>query len=506
MARPRKAVDCGSSAAKQQPTTRSRSSPSVNAAEQSNAGESSSAMPPSTTTTNAKPKRNPRRAAKDPWEEEKVMTSTKSPLVDADLVGLLANPKAWNCLEESEKQEIIKLLPDSVHPDPNPPTDDDSDVKIPPPPQEFLRYSNNWREGIRQFQVELQNGFHDPEWLRQAELAMEERAAGAFDRFKEEEFEEFWGQKQKMDKTLLAGQSSQVKLKTLIDHNVVREGDVWKYSRCFSKGADRVLVEKEARIVSIKGARLNFVIPPGQRVFLPVVSSPSKQNQSHADGTKADVEAGDRQQDSDAVQTDSNVQLNTSETTEPASPRKRKCEAEHGDCKRQRSQPPEADDQQPDSDAVENDSNVQPNTSETTEPISPRKRKCEDEHGDCKRQRSQPPEADNQAASSSEVPGNPIEAAAETASPSTTAEAVSSAEVAEISPATNEKPDSAGEASDEPSVTGLTSLASKIIEVDGRITDIPNGNAWKEFRAYRNNQDMGSLWEVRQAWFQRAGK
>ncbi|XRM44702.1 hypothetical protein ABZX51_007817 [Aspergillus tubingensis] len=489
MARPRKAVDCGSSAAKQQSTTRSRSSRSVNAAEQSNAGESSSAMPPSTTTTNARPKRNPRRAAKDPWEEEKVMTSTKSPLVDADLVGLLANPKAWDCLEESEKQEIIKLLPDSVHPDPNPPTDDDADVKIPPPPQEFLRYSNNWREGIRQFQVELQNGFHDPEWLRQAELAMEERAAGAFDRFKEEEFEEFWGQKQKMDKTLLAGQSSQVKLKTLIDHNVVREGDVWKYSRCFSKGADRVLVEKEARIVGINGARLSFVIPPGQRVFLPVASSGSKQNQSHADDTKADGEAGDGQQDSDAVQTDPNVQLNTSETTEP---------------------------------------------------VSPKKRKCEDEHGGCKRQRSQPPEANDQAASSSEVPDNKIEAAAETASPSTTAEAVSSAEVAEISTATSEKPDSPGEVSDEPYVTvpeapqesteetkktppantpdanmeeilieniqGLTSLASRIIEVDGRITDIPNGNAWKEFRAYRNNQDMGSLWEVRQAWFQRAGK
>lgn len=241
--------------------------------------------------------------------------------------------------------------------------------------------------------------------------------------------------------------------------------------------------------MGIKGARLSFVIPPGQRVFLPVASSGSKQNQSHADDTKADGEAGDGQQDSDAVQTDPNVQLNTSETTEP---------------------------------------------------VSPKKRKCEDEHGGCKRQRSQPPEANDQAASSSEVPDNKIEAAAETASPSTTAEAVSSAEVAEISTATSEKPDSPGEVSDEPSVTvpeapqesteetkktppantpdanmeeilieniqGLTSLASRIIEVDGRITDIPNGNAWKEFRAYRNNQDMGSLWEVRQAWGQRAGK
>ncbi|GKZ30833.1 hypothetical protein AbraIFM66950_010423 [Aspergillus brasiliensis] len=449
-------------------------------------------MPPSTTTNNAKPKRNPRRAAKDRWEEHRLMTSTTSPLVDADLVGLLANPQAWNCLEESEKQEIISLLPDGVHPDPNPPSDDPN-AKIPPLPQSFLRYSNNWREGIRQFQAELQNGYHDPEWLRQANLAMEERAAGKFDRFKEEEFEEFWGQKQRMDKTLMAGQSSQVKLKNLIDHNVVREGDVWKYSRCFSKGADKVLVEKEARIVGINGARLNFVIPPGQRVFLPAVSSGSKKNQSDADGLKADVvEAGERQQDTNAAETDPNVQSNNSETIEPG---------------------------------------------------SPKKRKSEEEHGNCKRQRSQPPEAGDQADSYSESPENKTKAVAETISPPTTAEAVSSAEAAETSTATSEIPENRNEASKEPSVLGaeapqepteetkqteetapannpvesmdgilvegiqgLTALASKIIEVDGRITDIPNGNAWKEFRAYRNNQDMGSLWEIRQAWFHRAGK
>jgi len=52
-----------------------------------------------------------------------------------------------------------------------------------------------------------------------------------------------------------------------------------------------------------------------------------------------------------------------------------------------------------------------------------------------------------------------------------------------------------------PKVNGPTYLGNKMIEVDGRIKHIPNGNAWKEFRCYRNNQDMGSLWEVRQAWY-----
>lgn len=54
-----------------------------------------------------------------------------------------------------------------------------------------------------------------------------------------------------------------------------------------------------------------------------------------------------------------------------------------------------------------------------------------------------------------------------------------------------------------PNVPGITALENKMIEVDGRIKHIPNGNAWKEFRSYRNNQDMGSLWEVRQAWYMR---
>lgn len=76
---------------------------------------------------------------------------------------------------------------------------------------------------------------------------MQQRADGKFDKFKEEEFEQFWGQKQKMDKTLAAGQSRQVRLSTLINKGIVLVGDVWKYSRAF-KSKDNLLVEKEARV------------------------------------------------------------------------------------------------------------------------------------------------------------------------------------------------------------------------------------------------------------------
>jgi hypothetical protein len=41
--------------------------------------------------TNSKPKRTPRRAAKDKYEEETLMTSDKSQLIDLDLVVSLYN-------------------------------------------------------------------------------------------------------------------------------------------------------------------------------------------------------------------------------------------------------------------------------------------------------------------------------------------------------------------------------------------------------------------------------
>lgn len=122
--------------------------------------------------------------------------------------------------------------------------------KLPPPPEAFLRYSSHWRDGVRQFQVDLENGRYDPEWIRQADEATYERAVGEFDDFKNREFEQFWGQKQTFDKSLAAGESSQIKLKTLIDHGVVRVGDVWKLIRGFNIPSGRLLIEKEAKVCS----------------------------------------------------------------------------------------------------------------------------------------------------------------------------------------------------------------------------------------------------------------
>ena len=110
---------------------------------------------------------------------------------------------------------------------------------------------------------------------------MEERAQGKFDKWKEEQFEEFWGQKQKVDPKALAGQSSTVKLHRLIEADLCKVGDLWSYSRIFGKGKARVLVEKEFKVHSRSMAKLvrlangyckltdidhgilTFAIPPG---------------------------------------------------------------------------------------------------------------------------------------------------------------------------------------------------------------------------------------------------
>ncbi|KAJ5504883.1 hypothetical protein N7463_007757 [Penicillium fimorum] len=212
--------------------------------------------------------RTPRRpAARGKWSEEHLLTSERSLLIDFDLVKLLAQPDAWNCLEESDKREILALLPPDVHPEAQA-SSDDPDAKIPPIPDSFIRYSNNWRDGVRQFQLDLQNGRYDPEWLYQAQKAKEQRENGDFDDFKEREYEQFWGQKQKVIWNAAAGESARVKMGTLIDEGVIQLGDIWKFYYVYGRGPGRIIIEKEVRVCDRDGVKLTFAIPPGERVFL----------------------------------------------------------------------------------------------------------------------------------------------------------------------------------------------------------------------------------------------
>ncbi|KAL4793452.1 Asx homology domain-containing protein [Aspergillus venezuelensis] len=436
-----------------------------------------------------KPKRTPRRAAKDRYEEEKLMTSEKSQLIDLDLVKLLALPEAWSCLDEAEKKEILDQLPSDTHPNPYP-SPDDPDAGIPPLPEHFLRYSNFWRDGIRNFQLDLQNGRYDPQWMREAEEAVQQRAAGKFDKFKELEFEEFWGQKQKMDRALAAGASSKIKLSTLAEQDVVQKGDIWKWSRSFKRQKSLVLIEKEARIININGGKLTFAVPPGQDVYLKTAFNPDATTSANSTPAKRVVPvpkpassspAKDAALANGAAAMDEKADSNSNDH-EAGSSRKRSAEheVETKPAKRTRRSLRK---HEPESAPIDlTGLNVTVEITNT---------KTED------------------AAASTISNGNgnldaPVVAQDDEDKVDVKLEPPAEATATE-EPSAQQALETDGQPSEViiPDIQGPTALTLKILEVDGRISKATNGNAWKELRCFRNNQDMGTLWEVRHAWYLR---
>ncbi|PGH00680.1 hypothetical protein GX51_05666 [Blastomyces parvus] len=564
-----------------------------------------------------------RTSKKDPWREEQLTTSTNSPLIHLDLVKLLADPRAWTCLDEDEKKEIIALLPDDIqrYADPGPKSDGQEDTDtlvIPPLPESFVRYSNNWRDAVRQFQSDLEMGKYDPEWQRQAAEAMEERAQGKFDKFKEEQFEEFWGQKQKLDYDVIAGESSRVKLGALVENGVVRVGDVWRYSRSFGRGREKLLLEKEVQIVNRDGPTLTFAIPPGQRTFLCNTSDVAQKT------SQKDIQAGAvnnaangvnncaplAEQASQESQVDTEADPVTSSVllAKTTSPRPDEI-IPNGDANQTLDTPPMVPDNHHSSEpmeasgavctappvetlspaateqypmnvksfwgdnmlrgisdllSVDSDSELSsvidmsspqywsddtklPATSATdigtttAEPVAEalQMETTLDENHDRSSDSSsdvlvaangsetthsgaeagvndvhlktpmEPLPPRSQSFASAAVNGSTTDATLSAGVPESPKHETTAESTGEIT--TDTAPQPISEQAQEPipkdiifsGVTGPGRLASKILEIDGRITEPPNGNAWKEFRCYRDNQDMGSLWECRQSWFVR---
>ncbi|KAL4818295.1 Asx homology domain-containing protein [Aspergillus spinulosporus] len=438
--------------------------------------------------TNSKPKRAPRRAAKDKYEEEMLMTSDKSQLIDLDLVNLLALPEAWNCLEESEKQEILDLLPSDIHPNPNPPPDDPN-AKIPPLPESFLRYSTNWREAIRHFQLDLQNGRYDPQWMREAEEAVAQRASGKFDKFKEQEFEEFWGQKQRMDRALAAGESSKIKLSTLIKHGIIRRGDIWKWSRSVRK----ILVEKEARIIDINESGLTFAVPAGQRTFLKAPVNPSTKTTGTEKRPEDQPESGSISPA--PKQTNGGASADT-KNMEAGSSRKRSAEPDTGIIapKRPRGPPPKGHRA-----FIRNEADAA--TVETTNGLSENgliSSSSNIKHNDDPSAESQGRGTDSGAATQNTKPEVSDDSKLEDPKVATSLDGKPSQSL----PEEDGEPDEVIVRD----IQGPTALTLEMLKIDGRVSKATNGNAWKELRCFRDNQDMGTLWEVRHAWYVKNNK
>lgn len=115
---------------------------------------------------------------------------------------------------------------------------------------DFLKYDPNWSYYVSRFQEDISEGRNDPTWISQARQASEQRQNGDFDNFKDEEYEVFWGVKQKVAYNVVAGQSSALSLNTLFKENVLRRGDIWVLRRkvAGADGAAATIAEKEMMV------------------------------------------------------------------------------------------------------------------------------------------------------------------------------------------------------------------------------------------------------------------
>lgn len=154
---------------------------------------------------------------------------------------LLSQERAWTLLDRSEQLELIAMLPTFIRADlPEFPTD----MEIPNILRQVMKSNTYFREDIRLLQEDLAAGRYDPQWQKEAQEATEKRAAGAFDSWKEQNREEFWGQKQKVDWGALSGESAQYTLTDLAKAGLFEVDDLWSL-RVSRNG---MVVNKEAKV------------------------------------------------------------------------------------------------------------------------------------------------------------------------------------------------------------------------------------------------------------------
>ena len=188
-------------------------------------------------------KRNAGRAAKvNRSDPEWLVTNEKSPLAYEDLHAEFSDPKTYENFTKSDWEDLRETLPPDIAINPD-------GYSI---PMAFFKYDADFRRGIREFQEDLASGRLDPQWQADAAQAMEERARGEFDAYKENQFEAFWGQKQKSSvHNALAGESTKIKLEFLIQNGIFKVGDYLSYSRTIGRGKSGVLVEKDCKVSAV---------------------------------------------------------------------------------------------------------------------------------------------------------------------------------------------------------------------------------------------------------------
>lgn len=209
-----------------------------------------------------------RKGRKGIWDKEVLLTSKKSRLVKvADLSDVL-NSTTWDLLSAEEQKECLALLPviDKVYvpaDSSNGDGDPNGDAILAP---DFFESNQVLKDSLVEFQDDLIQGRYEPSYITEAANARTARLEGAADKYKDGQYELFWGQRQQFG--MIAGAAANIKLPELIQKGLLKAGDIWAYKRTFDKV---VTLEKEVTVAEVTNENgrysLVFHIPPGQHKF-----------------------------------------------------------------------------------------------------------------------------------------------------------------------------------------------------------------------------------------------
>ncbi|KAI0457935.1 hypothetical protein F5B21DRAFT_57018 [Xylaria acuta] len=126
------------------------------------------------------------RKSRSKWDNpDEMLTDPNAPLAKANLRELLCSPRAWDILTRGEREKILSKFPD------------DAEILDPGTPNArpdiaALRNNDNFRHDVARYQEGLSKGFHDSEWIQQAQAAHRSRELGFYDEFMAADFEEKW--------------------------------------------------------------------------------------------------------------------------------------------------------------------------------------------------------------------------------------------------------------------------------------------------------------------------
>lgn len=154
---------------------------------------------------------------------------------------ILCDEEGWAKLSDDARAEIVSKIPNTLRHEMM--IGDDGQ---PRPNLKFLEKNSTFKSFINQALNDVVNGLNEPNWLAQAYNAHCKRSYGKFDDFKDKNYEEFWGVKQRLASNAIAGTSAHHNLGEMIDREVVKPGDVFKYSRSFRNRS--MVIKKEAEV------------------------------------------------------------------------------------------------------------------------------------------------------------------------------------------------------------------------------------------------------------------